>query len=648
MDIIDKIKSVKKIWEIINDLSASEIEKVLSVAAEKYYDTYVSLITDEEYDSLKERLMEIKPNSKILKTIGTDNIHGKKVKLPYWMGSMDKIKTDEKELKRWLEKYPGPYQLTDKLDGISCLVVFKNDKMKLFTRGNGEYGKDVTHLLEYINFESKNINKLVSDKNKKEITLRGELIMSKSNFKKYSKKMANARNMVGGIVNSKKESINKKYAKDVDLIIYEMIRPKGLSPSEQLNSLKNVSIGIVNEDIFEDINFKILTNYLEKRKNKSKYEIDGIIVTNDDVNERNDEGNPDYAFAFKGLTETAIVTVTNIEWNPGKDGHLIPVVFYDPIKLSQVVMKQTTGFNANFIVKNNIGVGAKIKIIRSNEVIPYIVSVVNPSKKVLMPEEDYYWDKNKVNIILSNPDEDSRVIVKRLTKFVTNIGVENINDGIIKKLVDNGYTTIVDIIKLKVKDLLQIDGFQETLANKIIKNLKTQLSKLNVLKLMVASNCFKRGFGERKIKKILSVYPDICDEYLDKHYNKWYNKLIELNGFDDITVTSFLDNIGLFIKVYNKIKKIVNVKDYDAKVKKNGIFNGQKVVFTGFRMPSWKDMIEKEGGSVSGSVSKNTTLLVYKNGDESSAKFKNAVKLGIKTLSKSSFNKKYESVLKKK
>ena len=184
--------------------------------------------------------------------------------------------------------------------------------------------------------------------------------------------------------------------------------------------------------------------------------------------------------------------------------------------------------------------GAIIKIVRSGDVIPYIMEVIKGAKEPSMPKEEYVWDKNNVNILLKNPEKNIKVIIKRLTKFVRDIGVENMSQGIITKIVENGYKTIPDIIQLTVDDLLEMEGFQETLANKIINNLNSSLDRLNILILMVASNCFGRGFGERKLKKIMDVYPKIVDEYNKKNYDDYYNKINNIEGFDDISTTSFL------------------------------------------------------------------------------------------------------------
>ncbi|XWV24817.1 NAD-dependent DNA ligase [Tupanvirus deep ocean] len=636
MDIIKKINKAKTIWQVLPELSEQDLEKAITIAAESYYNSDVSLISDEIFDVLVEKLKQLNPKSKVFKQTGAP-VKGKKVKLPYWMGSMDKVKSDEKLIDNWIKTYKGPYLVSDKLDGISCLLTMNDGDITLYTRGDGTFGQNITHLLNLVNMSVDDLYDLPD----KEIVIRGELIMTKDNFEKYADVMSNARNMVAGIVNSKKESVNKDYAADVDFVSYEVIVPN-MKPLEQMKLLKKWGLNVVYYDIYNDISLSILDGILQKRKKKSVYEIDGIIVTDDNKHTRNLSGNPPYSFAYKGMTQTANVKVIEVLWRPSKDGFLVPRIHFEKVRLSQADLEYTTGFNAKFIVDNKIGPGAIITVVRSGDVIPYVMGVVKPAKKPALPEDyDFEWDDNNVNIILTNAADDETVIIQRLTKFVRDIGVENLSEGIVARLVRAGYDTIPKIMSLTIDDFLDLEGFKETLATKLYNNLRDALENMDLLTLMAASNIFGRGFGERKLKKILDNYPDIINKYSKKTHTYWRNKLLDLEGFDTITVDSFLSALPTFQEFYDVVSEIVEVQPYINKVKKSGSFKGETVVFTGFRNKDWQKFIEAEGGKVSGSVSKNTTLLVYNDGEESSSKYLTAKKLGIKTISKSDFAKKY-------
>lgn len=634
MNIIEKIQNLDNIWEILPQLTVKELENAIKIANDWYHNTSEPLISDQNYDILVEKLKELNPTSTALKQTGSQ-IKGKKVKLPYWLGSMDKIKSDQKLITSWVKNYKGPYLVSDKLDGVTGLLVILNGRVFLYTRGDGQYGQDISHLVNLFNMSIKKLLKMSIN-----VVLRGELIMSKKNFEKYKNEMANARNMVAGIVNSKPLSVNKEHAADVDFIAYEIIDLYE-KPSDQMKLLIKWGLNTVYYDIYPNISVDILNDVLKTRKQKSIYEIDGIIVTDDNKYTRNKSGNPSYAFAYKGLSETANVKVLEVIWKASKDGYLVPTVRFEKVKLSGAELQMTAGFNAKFIIDNKLGKGAIIKITRSGDVIPYIMGIVKPAKKVDLPNEDYEWDKNHVNIVLTNPDENEDVIIGRLTKFARYLGIENMSEGLITRLVKAGYDTIPKIILLTIDDMLSLDGFQQTLATKLYNNLHNALNDMDILTLMVASNIFGHGFGKRKIKKILDVYPNIVTEYTNKTRNAWINKLMQLEGFDTITVEKFIEALPHFQTFYKEINKLINIKPYTNQDNKNGLFKDQVVVMTGFRSDEIQKFIENEGGRIASSVSNNTTLLIYNDGEESSAKYKKAKNIGINTISKSQFSKKY-------
>lgn len=638
MDIIKRINKSKSIWEILRELDVDELEEILKLSSDSYYNSGISLISDTNYDVLSDRLKELNPKSSFFKKVGAP-VRGKKVKLKHELPSMDKIKTEE-ELQKRIKGYNGQFLVMAKLDGVSGMET--DNAEKLFTRGDGIEGQDITHLTKMIKmFDDGGIPEKYIKKYD-DIDARGELIIEKEVFdKKYSQTMANARNMVAGIVNSKPESINKKHANDVDYVVYEIIEPSKIIPSDQLKLAEKMEFNVVKWDILDTVNIGILDALLKKWKKNYKYEIDGLIVMEDQVHVRPKIGNPKYAFAYKGKTETAITKVTKVVWKPSKDGYIIPTIHYKPVQLSGATLQKTLGFNARFIKKNKIGKGAEILMIRSGDTIPYIKDVVTPAPKADFPDYDYTWDKTKVNIIIVNASENQEVIIRRLTKFVTNIGVDNMSKGIITRLVEAGYDTIPKIITIKKSNLLKIDGIKETLADKLITNLHNSLDKLDLLTLMVASNCFGRGFGERQLKKILNVYPDIVDKYNETKRNSWTKKLIELDGFDIISVDKFLNSLPAFQEFYELVIKIRPIGPYVNTTKTSGIFTGETIAFTGFREPTWKKYVETEGGKVTESVSGNTTLVVYNDGEEFSAKYLKAKKLGIKMMPKSKFGSKY-------
>lgn len=635
MDVINKINRAKSISEVLPELTEDDLERAITVAKNTYYNKGISIISDEDYDILVERLKILNPKSKLLEKVGA-SVKGKKVKLPYWMGSMNKIKSEDHLVKKWTNIYKGPYIISDKLDGVSCLLLLDRGVITLYTRGDGEYGQNISSLVGIANLS---IDKL--KKEKKKIAIRGELIISKKKFNKYKKIFSNARNMVAGIVNTKKEYLNKKYAADIDFVSYEVIEPFA-KPSKQMEMLKKWGMMVVYHDIYYHINLNVLDIILQNRKKKSEYEIDGIVVTDDVKYVRNESGNPPYSFAYKGISTTANVKVIDVIWTPSKDGIIVPRIHIEKTRLNQVDIEYTTGFNAKFIVNNKIGPGAIITIFRSGDVIPYILGVQKPSKKPALPKNlNYIWDSSHVNIKLINADQNEDVIIRRLTKFVKDVGIDNLSKGIVTHLVRSGYDSIPKIIKLTVNDLLNIKGFGDRLAKKIYNNIQKAKNNIDILTLMVSSNIFGRGFGKEKIKKILDIYPNIVDTYSSRKILEWKNRLMSLEGFNKITVDAFINSLPKFQRFYKNIKKIIYVKPYQRKTIKN-LFKGEIVVFTGFRNKKWEEFIEEEGGRIAKTVTKNTTLLIYNDDNDETIKYEKAKDLGIRMISKSEFSKKYK------
>jgi NAD-dependent DNA ligase len=169
----------------ISNFSIIDLEELIQYSADKYYNSAKSVISDSIYDVLIDFLKIKNPKSKVLKLVGA-KVKSKKVKLDYWLGSMDKIKPNTNQLNIWTKKYKSYYNLSDKLDGISALLVYTVDnKIKLFTRGDGIEGQDISNLVKYLELPNwDDINKYVKSRKIKSdypnniIAFRGELIIS--------------------------------------------------------------------------------------------------------------------------------------------------------------------------------------------------------------------------------------------------------------------------------------------------------------------------------------------------------------------------------------------------------------------------------------------------------------------------------------
>jgi NAD-dependent DNA ligase len=654
-NIINELITTQDIIKYISNLSIVEIEDIIKYASDKYYNTETSVISDAIYDMLIDYLNLKNPKSKILLNVGSkikSTLKDRKVKLDYWLGSMDKIKPPSNQLSNWIDKYPPPYNLSDKLDGISTLIVYRNNKINMYTRGTATEGLDITNLVKYLdlpdydtvykyciknNIKSKNVENNL-------IAFRGELVINDKLFtKKWANTFKNGRNAVAGLVNSK--TINPEFAVDVDLVLYEVVDP--FYPiTTQFEIIEDLKFNIVyNKNILDNLTFENLSEYFKKRRDKSKYLIDGIIITSINNNIRNVKGNPEYAFAFKDVLEDqmAQTKVISIEWNISKGGYIIPTLILEPVNIGGVEIKRATGNNAKFIVDNKLGSGALIEIIRSGDVIPKVVKVIKPVKTPDLPKDlKWKWNDTNVDIILENSDGNKDVLIKSIYFFFSTLETKGLGEKNIEKIINSGLNSIIKIISAKKEDLLKVEGFKEKTVNNIIESIKSSLTNISLAKLMAASGTLGYGLGYERFKLILNDYPNLLENYSEWSKSEFIDNIIQINGWDEKTATLFVGNFKDFIKFYNSIKPFVEIQTLKKNIVKSWA-TGLTFVMSGFRDNDLKELIENQGGKISTSVSKNTDYLIVKdqsNIDNPTDKINKALELKIKIITKDNIIKK--------
>jgi len=610
----------------LEPLTEDALSSLIKAANDNYYNLepgQTTILTDNEYDVLKEFIERKFPNNTAIQEVGAP-IEKNKVVLPYNMPSMDKIKPDTGVLESWSKKYTGPYILSCKLDGVSGMYSAESSGEKLYTRGNGKVGQDVTHLIKFLK-----LPKI------KDIVVRGEFIMPKKVFlDKYQTKFANPRNLVAGIVNS--ISTDEK-TKDLHFVAYEVIKPL-LKPSEQMAFLKKSGFEVVQNAEESALTNKKLSDVLVDWRSNYEYEIDGVIVTNDALYPRI-TGNPDHAFAFKMVLsdQMAEVKVVDVIWNASKDGYLKPRVQLEPVRLSGVTIEFATGFNAAFIENNKIGVGAIVKLIRSGDVIPYIKEVIVPATIAKMPTVAYKWNETHVDIILENLEDSSSVLEKNITGFFRGIEVDGLSVGNVSKLVKAGFDSIPKIIAMSKDDFLTVDGFKEKTAAKLHTGIKDRLNTVSIGTIMSASNLFGRGFSDKKIDLILAEVGmgilTSTESVADKK-----KRIAAIRGMAVKTADLFVESIPRFLQFLDECGlrgKLVPSgsakKDEDKSEKKDESHPLYKksIVMTGSRDKILEKRLVELGAIMGSSVSKNTFAVITDDLESDSSKIQNAKKLGI-------------------
>jgi NAD-dependent DNA ligase len=621
----------KKGVSTLNILDIDELTNMLQYASKQYYNHNISVITDNQFDIIKNFIESKFPANKVTKEIGAE-VERNKIVLPYEMASMDKIKPDTNALSNWCQKFDKPYVVSCKLDGVSGLYSFEQGSTpKLYTRGNGTVGQDVSHLIPYLNLPTN-----------KSIVIRGEFIISKQVFlNKYANKFANIRNMVAGIINHKTiiEAVN-----DLEFVAYEVIKPV-LKSSEQLELIKSLNVNCVLYKLETSnlTNEKLSTLLVDWRSNYI-YEIDGIIVTSDKIYPRS-KGNPEHAFAFKMVLSDQIAEaiVTDIIWTPSKDGYLKPRVQIEPLNLGGVKIEYATGFNGAFIRDNNIGIGATIQLIRSGDVIPHIKSIIAPSSAAKMPDVPYKWNDTNVDIILLNVNEDPVVKEKNITGFFKGIEVDGLGGGNIARIIETGYDTVPKIINMSISDFLKVEGFKEKMASKLYTGIQEKISQASLVSIMAASNIFGRGFSDKKLELILEEIPDILIS--SKTICQKITDVTAIKGMAEKTATTFvskMEEFKAFLKECGLENKLQLTKlGTEDEVNTLSPLYKKMIVLTGTRDKQVIEILKKNGAIQGSSVSKNTFIVVAKSADDDTGKAEEARKLGIPIVSVEQFIKLY-------
>lgn len=587
--------------------SASEIKTLVASikqADADYHTKGKPKFSDKQYDALKDRLSEIDPKNPLLKKIGhAPSGRTKKVSLPVLMGSLDKIYIDKvDQIKAWL-KGSTSFVVSDKLDGISALNGNDDGNQYLYTRGNGSQGSDISHLIPHV----RGIPKLADGQK-----VRGELAISKTKFKKFSKDFENSRNLVAGVSNRTKEI--HPAAKVTDFVIHESISPKAPLPRVAAQLEKKGGIVVWHKVLRKTPTVAELSKILKDRLAKSPYEIDGIVLDN----------LKGKRVAIKGVNETSIATVSHVTWQVSRFGTLTPVVWFEtPIRLAGAMVKKATGHNAKRIKEDKIGPGALITVVRSGEVIPKLLDVVKPGKKADFPKTGTFKWIDETNIISTLSDHKDEIKIKQIVNFLTVLGVKSFKERLIETLFEGGLNTITKIIKANASRYAAT-GLGPTMSKKLEADLKLAISKTTHPMMMVASNVFGKRFGKTAAK---AIYAELGDKIFKLNSTRLENIVSQIEGVGPVLAKLFVDGMPKYQQFIDRIGFV------PAKAKKTGSkLSNMVFLFTGFRDAKLAVFLEHNGAQAASSMSKKVTHLIVRDSSYSNDKTAKAKSMGIKVI----------------
>lgn len=584
-----------------------------------------SIISDAEYDILVEQLEELDPTNPFLDTVGIQIVDKERErKLPIPMASMNKVKSIEL-LHDWARLKNIPLTtnvvLTPKFDGLSLCVDETNDKAT--TRGDGQNGQ-----------ASDEHYKLIRNHLKKDIVFSpffaftyGEVMMSKTAFnQKYAANFANPRNLVSGLINNKQAT---ESLKDTAFIKYGAVlkpefKDKFVLKHEILNALNNCQeiqvpwIGTTIGDLTEEF---LINTFKEW---STDYELDGIILEIDDLKlqeqlGRERSGNPCWARAFKSpqFEQSAITTVTGISWNISKQGYLKPTLHIEPVRLDGVTVSNVTGNNARFVKDMGLGVGAKIRVVRSGMVIPLVKEVIEPVEFVMPNIQNIGWNENEVELVTLTETNEQKF--KQLVSFFEILGVENAGEGVFAQLWEAGYQSVKQILELKPSNMERLEGFGKRKAEIVYTAIQSKVKDVELSKLQHATGIFKM-LGSKKLALLeqFSTKPTL-------------QQVMDIEGFAEKSAQAYLDGYDKFFDFIKDLPITISEKKETKKLSNE--LEGKSFCFTGVRCKDLEPIIESKGGKITSGVSKNLTYLVAKDPGSGSSKLVKAQELGVILLS---------------
>jgi len=591
------------------------LKKQYKLAVEAYY-AGKPIMTDDQFDRLENRIKKEDPNWVGFKRAGTNKVTKKtKIKLSHFMPSLSKCYPHE--IDGWLGARKGPWIITPKLDGSSVQATYRNGRLvQLVTRGDGVTGKDITFLAKYTTLPQKiRVSEMV---------VRCEAIMTRDNWKNhYSKVSENPRNLVAGVLNRKLDADSEHQLRHVRFVVLGVF---GMPYREGLAQAVACGFEVVHHVLKRQLSGEYLSQLLTRRRTSYQYEIDGLVVVPANrVFEYENEERPKWTTAFKenlSDDDAPTVKVLQVIWQTSRAGRLTPKIEIEPTRLDGVTITHATAHNAHWLLENGVGVGAKIKLVRSGGVIPKIQRVVRKAKPAL-PDCEYKWVGKYLYQV--RPDEQTSKY-KRAEYFLTTCGVEGIR---YKTLVKIGLD-VVGLCKLSSAKLgaqqgyLLKRGFKGKSAENIISSLAALQKGVELRNLLVGSGVFTMVVGDKKLSAIEAEVP------LERLVRKGADAAAGIKGMGGKTLEVLERGLQDFRPFYDQIKEYIPVKAHKkekAVDRSNTPLNGMIATWTGYRDKQQEQEWVANGGIVA-SFSAKTQVLFYKEGGKASSKIETARKRG--------------------
>jgi DNA ligase (NAD+) len=663
------------------DKEIEELRELIREHDYKYYVLTEPSISDEEYDALLKKLVELETENPQLISPDSPTQRVGKDLTKYFRSVTHKVPMlslantyGEEELydfdRRVRESLPASekieYVVELKIDGASVNLNYVGGYLKTAaTRGDGFVGEEITanvKTIKSVPLRLKNLNSV--SYMLKDFEVRGEIYMNIADFfnlnkereKKGEKLFANPRNSSAGTLKLQDPKIVAQ--RPLNIFLYSLI-----STEEELESqLKNLKIlrtlGFrVNQEakLCNNIDEVVrVCRELEKKRNTLEYEVDGAVIKVNSIPQQNILGSiaksPRWAVAFKFKAKQAFTKLNKITWQVGRTGTITPVAELEPVLLAGSTISRATLHNFDEIKRKDIRVSDKVIIEKGGDVIPKIISVViserpsnsvgtkPPTKcpvcgsKIFNPEEEVaYYCENSVC-----PAQ----VKGRIEHFASRgaMDIEGMGESLINLFVDLGYLKTYDQIydlKNKRNELVKI----ERLGDKSIDNLLNAIEeskKQSFAKVLFALGI--RYVGSGAAKKLAEHFASI-DEMINAS-EEAISSIHEIGPRISGSVKNFFSDKHN-LKIIQRLKEHNLNFNSERKAARQTSFMGKTFVLTGtlskFSREQAEEKISNFGGKTVSSISKKTDYVLV--GENPGSKLTKALKQALKIINENDFIK---------
>ena len=651
----------------MNDEIQSLVEQ-LNAASDAYYNGREEIMTNYEWDAAFDRLKKLEEETGIIlpdsptQNVSADNLTGQKEEHEFPALSLAKTKKVA-ELAKWAEN--RPIWLSWKLDGLTLVVTYDNGKLtKVVTRGNGHIGTNITHLSKAID------GILQAIPYKGHLVIRGEAVISYPDFEQFNmeseEEYANPRNLASGSLTLK--NINEVKERHIRWIPFTLVYEEEeiISWGNRMAWLEQQGFKPVDRELIEqptEANIQaVIDRWTERVTGKSSspfpYPVDGLVITYDDIAYAATGSVTGHhatraGYAFKWQDESAETELEYIEWSCAAST-ISPVAVFKPVELEGTTVKRASLCNISECERLGIGdKGTKIAVIKANKIIPKVINVVERLGVFHIPEVcPVCQSATEVTESESSGTKtlhctNTHCPAKQLKKFGRFVSKEGINiDGLseqtIQKFINLGWVReYADLFHLDnhASELRTMDGFGDKSVSKLLTAIE-KARDVEAHRLLFALNI--PLIGRDVCNRLLSAY-QIADLFQTATEAITEDVFATIAGIGPEKSASFVrwmkdkDNYSMLQQLLVEL----NISQSSSAPTGNSC-EGLTFVITGDvhhykNRNELKAYIERQGGKVTGSVSKSTSFLINNDVESSSGKNKKAKELSIPIISEEEF-----------